>query len=69
MYKLYLKDFTGLYLNCEFKDGISETDNINIVNYFKRHNLKYEEIKPVEKKEEVEKPRKTSTAKSKKTTK
>jgi hypothetical protein len=46
MYKLFLDDFNGLYLNCEFKDGISQTDNINIVNYFKRHNLKYQEIKP-----------------------
>lgn len=42
MYKLYLNDYTGKYLNCNFENGIAETDNINIVNYFKRHNLKFE---------------------------
>lgn len=51
-YKLYLNNkFTGKYLNCEFQKGEATTDNKMIVNYFKRHNLKFEEVKPEIKKE------------------
>lgn len=47
---LYLdNNFTGNYMGCEFKKGTATTDNEMIVNYFKRHNLKYEKVKVVEK--------------------
>lgn len=58
MYKLYLNNYTGKYLNCDFENGVAKTDNINVVNYFKRHNLKFEE----------EKTTKTQTAETKKKT-
>ena len=72
MYKLFLNDFTGSYLKCDFVDGVATTDDERIVNYFKRHNYKYEEIKieNVEKAETKAEPKtSTKTTKTKKTKK
>lgn len=43
-YKLDMNiDYNGKYFNIDFINGKAETDNINIVNYFKRHNMTVEE--------------------------
>lgn len=64
MYKIYLNNFTGKYLGCQFTNGVSTTDNENVINYYKRHNLKFEKI---EEAKEVEKePVKKTTKKTNK---
>ena len=44
MYKIYLNNFTGKYLKCDFVNGVAQTDNENVIAYYKRHNMKYERI-------------------------
>jgi hypothetical protein len=44
MYNIFLNNFSGKYLNCDFVDGVAQTDNKNVIAYYKRHNMKYEEI-------------------------
>lgn len=64
MYKLYLNDFTGEYLGCQFVNGVSTTDKENVINYYKRHNLKFEKIEEVKgvEKAPVKKTRKTKSS-------
>jgi hypothetical protein len=62
MYKLYLNNFTGNYLGCKFINGVATTDNEKVINYYKRHKLKFEEV--VETKEEEKPVKKTRKTKS-----
>ena len=62
MYRIYMNNLNGIYLGCKFINGVSTTDNENVINYYKRHNLKFEKIEEVK---EVEKaPAKKSKTKS-----
>ena len=57
------KDYSGKYFGLDFTNGKSETSDICIVNYFKRHGMSVEEKITVEKPVNKPKTAKKNTVK------